>query len=292
MMDDEKMDELIRRAAADYNRPPATPRDAMWEAIRAARAATPPAATPFGAAPARQHEAPRVFAFPVRHRSLMAAAAVALLAVGIGIGRLWPTVDARNAAPAADSSRLSALGGKPRMNAEQRGAGEDSVSVPPRSSAVAPALAEGTRRSSETRGLAMGSQPRAPSLRSGQALAESPRAGSSIYQAATLQHLVRAEALLTSYRAEARAGKVDAELSAWARDLLSSTRLLLDSPAARDPRRRQMLEDLELVLVQIVHLAPDSPEAERDFIDRAIERGDVMTRLRTTSPAGAAVSGS
>ena len=282
MMDDEKMDELIRRAAADYNRPPATPRDAMWEAIRAARAATPPAATPLGAAPARQHEAPRAFAFPVRHRSLMAAAAVALLAVGIGIGRLWPTVDARNAAPAADSSRLSALGGKPRMNAEQRGAGEDSVSVPPRSSAVAPALAEGTRRSSETRGLAMGSQPRAES--------REPRA--ALYQAATLQHLVRAEALLTSYRAEARAGKVDAELSAWARDLLSSTRLLLDSPAARDPRRRQMLEDLELVLVQIVNLAPDSPAAERDLIDRAIERGDVMTRLRTTIPAGAAVSGS
>ena len=128
----------------------------------------------------------------------------------------------------------------------------------------------------------MGSQPRDES--------REPRA--ALYQAATLQHLVRAEALLTSYRAEARAGKVDAELSAWARDLLSSTRLLLDSPAARDPRRRQMLEDLELVLVQIVNLAPDSPAAERDLIDRAIERGDVMTRLRTTIPAGAAVSGS
>jgi hypothetical protein len=112
------------------------------------------------------------------------------------------------------------------------------------------------------------------------------------YQFATAQHLVRAEALLTAYRAGARSGTVDAELSTWARDLLGSTRLLLDSPAATDARRRRVLEDLELVLVQLVQLGPDSPDEERELLDRTIERGDVMTRLRTTVPADAWSSGS
>jgi hypothetical protein len=76
-------------------------------------------------------------------------------------------------------------------------------------------------------------------------------------------------------------------MSAWARDLLSNTRLLLDSPAAVDPERRRLLEDLELVLVQIVQLAPANT-ADRAMIDRALEHDHVMTRLRTAVPAGQA----
>ena len=42
-----------------------------------------------------------------------------------------------------------------------------------------------------------------------------------------------------------------------ARSLLGTNRLLLDSPVATDPRMRQLLEDLELVLAQIAQLSAE-----------------------------------
>jgi hypothetical protein len=104
------------------------------------------------------------------------------------------------------------------------------------------------------------------------------------YQVAVVQNLAATEALLTTFRSNTTS---DSAMSAWARDLLSNTRLLLDSPAAVDPERRRLLEDLELVLVQIVQLAPANT-ADRAMIDRALEHDHVMTRLRTAVPAGQA----
>jgi hypothetical protein len=100
-----------------------------------------------------------------------------------------------------------------------------------------------------------------------------------------VQHLSAAEALLTSYRATA-ADSVDHGVRRWARDLLSTTRLMLDSPAATDPRRRQLLQDLELLLAQIVQLPADAPASEREFISRTIASEQVLTRIRTSIPAG------
>jgi hypothetical protein len=68
--------------------------------------------------------------------------------------------------------------------------------------------------------------------------------------------------------------------------MLSTTRLLLDSPAAEEAKNRRLLEDLELVLVQIVNLAPNAGAADRGSIERTLENGQVMTRLRTAVPAG------
>ncbi|HEV7391221.1 MAG TPA: hypothetical protein VGO08_06225 [Burkholderiales bacterium] len=80
---------------------------------------------------------------------------------------------------------------------------------------------------------------------------------------------------------------MDAQLASWARDLLSNTRLLLDSPVASDPQRRPLLEDLELVLVQIVQLSPGSTQQDRDLIEKTLQQDHVLTRLRTAIPAGA-----
>lgn len=111
------------------------------------------------------------------------------------------------------------------------------------------------------------------------------------YQVATVQHFSRVEALLTSFRTQSDESDQDAQVSAWARELLTTTRLLLDSPAGEDPNRRRLLEDLELVLAQIVHLAPGKAGNERSLIDRSLNEGDMMTRLRSAIPAGAAASG-
>jgi len=117
----------------------------------------------------------------------------------------------------------------------------------------------------------------------------SPSAGStSAYQLTPVQHLSEAEALLTSFRTRSTADQqMDAQLGAWARQLLSNTRLLLDSPVANDPHRRPLLEDLELVLVQIVQLSPGSTPQDREMIEKTLQQDHVMTRLRTAIPAGA-----
>jgi hypothetical protein len=108
---------------------------------------------------------------------------------------------------------------------------------------------------------------------------------SSIYQVATVRHLADAEALLTSFSLGSRDAAMNAQFAGWAKGLLSNTRLLLDSPAGDDPRRAKLLQDLELVLAQIVQLAPDAPAEDRQLIEGSIQQGHVMTRLRTAIPA-------
>jgi hypothetical protein len=112
-------------------------------------------------------------------------------------------------------------------------------------------------------------------------------AGTASYTRAATAELSRAEALLTAYGTASANPGVDTHLSSWARDILSNTRLLLDSPAADDPARRRLLQDLELVLVQMVQRSPAAGVGdERAQIDRSMERTQVLTRLRSALPAG------
>lgn len=116
------------------------------------------------------------------------------------------------------------------------------------------------------------------------------RTDRTAYQVAVAHNLTQAEALLTAYRSEGRSpdGQTgSADVAGWARDVLSNTRLLLDSPAASDPKQRRLLEDLELVLVQLVEFTPDSSGSERQMIDSTLEHGHVLSRIRYAVPAGA-----
>lgn len=70
-----------------------------------------------------------------------------------------------------------------------------------------------------------------------------------------------------------------------ARRLLATTRLLIDSPLGADQRLRDMLEDLELVLVQVARLRPTPRAEELTFIAAAMDERDVMPRLRTVAAA-------
>lgn len=108
---------------------------------------------------------------------------------------------------------------------------------------------------------------------------------------ATTEHLSTAEAVLTSFRADPRIGQVDPEFFAVVRRLLSSTRLLMDSPAANDAAIQQLLEDLELVLVQISQLSYQDGESEIEIIDDGMENRGLLPRLRSFIPAGPVVAG-
>jgi hypothetical protein len=106
------------------------------------------------------------------------------------------------------------------------------------------------------------------------------------YRLAAAQYLTRIETLLTGFRADARAGQLDAQFIAQARELLSSTRLLLDSPAGRDARLKPLFEDLELVLAQIALLPAVRDSADVELITQGMDQSSVLTRLRTANPAG------
>ncbi|GAB1344213.1 hypothetical protein [Gemmatimonas sp.] len=77
------------------------------------------------------------------------------------------------------------------------------------------------------------------------------------------EHLVRTVTLLTTVRDEARVPNAGTELAPLARELLSTTRLLLDQPQLRDERTRRLLQDLELVLVQVIQARSTAPETQR-----------------------------
>jgi hypothetical protein len=108
------------------------------------------------------------------------------------------------------------------------------------------------------------------------------------YQIAATQYLSHTEAFLTSFRADigSHGAANSARFARQARDLLSTTRLMLDSPAGKDQRLRSLLEDLELVLVQISQLDPSQDGHDTDLIKQGMNQSNVLPKLRSAIPAG------
>ncbi len=197
MMDDDRFDRLLEQAAQDYHRPPATPREEMWQRIVARRAER------------------RRRAMVWRPVLRWGVGIAAVLALGIAIGR-W------SATPS------------PVATAPNRGADQ----------------------------------------------------GTLAYRVAAAQYLTRTEALLTGFRSEARTGQPDAQFAHQARDLLGTTRLMLDCPAGKDPRLKGLLEDLEAVLAQIAQLPASGDQEDVQLINQGLEQRNVLLRLRTANPSG------
>ncbi len=108
-----------------------------------------------------------------------------------------------------------------------------------------------------------------------------------VYQIAATQYLSRTEAFLTAFREDQGAHSADgARFARQARDLLTTTRLMLDSPAGNDQRLRSLLEDLELVLVQISQLDAAHNGHDADLITQGMNQSNVLPKLRSAIPAG------
>ena len=108
-----------------------------------------------------------------------------------------------------------------------------------------------------------------------------------VYQIAATQYLSRTEAFLTAFREDQGANNADgARFARQARDLLTTTRLMLDSPAGNDQRLRSLLEDLELVLVQISQLGDAHNGHDTDLITQGMNQSNVLPKLRSAIPAG------
>lgn len=109
---------------------------------------------------------------------------------------------------------------------------------------------------------------------------ESAAPGSNAYDKVAQELLGRTVVLLTALPAEAQNSSGE-RFSNQATELLTSTRLLLDSPAASDARFKDLLEDLELVLAQIAMLQSGRTRQEIDLITDALEERDVVPRIRS-----------
>ncbi len=279
--DDDEMDALLRDAARGYNEPPATPRDEMWTRIaqhRAASSAVSGAATsaaPSGILPlTRRWNAGRL--------ATAAAGIAAVLLLGVLIGR---TSMSGVRAPQVASIRTPAVR-TPAVNVpEQVAIGESPESIitrphsPDQRGTSATPVNPGSGQKRPPRGSA--------STRIEPEQSLDPQTAQRLYQLVALQHFGRTEQLLTAFRADVRRGQIDARISEWARDLLSTTRLLIDSPAADDPQLRVLLGDLEVLLARMAHHTGARGE-DTKTIDDALGKGEIMNRLRTAVPAGVA----
>ncbi|HEV8598220.1 MAG TPA: hypothetical protein VGQ69_02560 [Gemmatimonadales bacterium] len=104
-------------------------------------------------------------------------------------------------------------------------------------------------------------------------------------QLVTAQHLGQVETFLTEFDTRQAAQ----DFPAQAKDLLSTTRLLLDSKRLTDAGTRKLLEDLELVLIQIATLNPKDRSEELDFIADGLAQSHLRSRLRNAIPAAPAI---
>ena len=286
--DDEKIGELLRRHAALYHEPPATPREALWSRIEAER----------GEAGSGGAGGGRVIPLAPRRNGWLGALAVAaVLALGIALGRISmrQEVERQGAAglPVASvdtpADREPDTGAREESGQSSPGTGEVAVvaDTAPAPGTVDPAVAE--REEPAPRRAPGWAAPQQQLAAAAPEQTESgrrePSAG-DLYRLASRQMLGQAEALLIQYRTDVAAERMDPAIGRWARDVLSSTRLLLDSPAAEDPGMRDLLEDLELVLAQIVQRTGQSASLDDEMIDRTIENRALLPRLRGAIPAG------
>jgi hypothetical protein len=102
---------------------------------------------------------------------------------------------------------------------------------------------------------------------------------------ATDEHLTQVETFLTEFGTR----PATTDFSSQAQDLLTDTRLLLDSKRVVEPKTRKLLEDLELVLAQIATLDPREKNRDRDLIADGLAQSHLRTRLRNAIPAGSAI---
>ena len=261
---DDELDALLRSEAPAYRTPPTPPLDAMWANIEQAHFGTPVQAIPM--------HVHRVRSTAARWRLGAGIAASVLIGVGIGrataprmyvTGGATPTVLAAAPVP-ADVERVAGIDD----------AGESAESARRSAAALSRAVVASQDRAVDAMVEALAAPLAAPILTS---------AGGNAYEATTSRYLGQTAALLVALPAELRAGRADQRFVSQAGDLLSTTRLLLDSDAAANADVRRLLEDLELVLAQIARLPARRGAEELDLITQTLEDRDVVPRLRSAA---------
>lgn len=270
---DERIGELLRLHAGLYHDPPPTPRDELWARIESARGKA-------------EDGGGGVIPLGPRRWWLGALAIAAVLALGIAIGRISLREETERRGTAVPP--VAEVPAARELESETARAVEEPEGGAP--------LAELAVAEPEPGRVTEGTPARPSARRPAEVGRGTPAAGTparvtgrQLYRLASQQMLGQAEALLLQYQSDRAADRMDPAIGRWARDVLSSTRLLLDSPAADDPGMRGLLQDLELVLAQIVQRTGQADPLDDTMIDRTIEDRDLMPRIRGAIPTGVGV---
>jgi len=99
------------------------------------------------------------------------------------------------------------------------------------------------------------------------------------YQLSAERYLGQTVTLVAGLPKQLQSGRIDSAYVARASESLAQLRLLMDSPAANNPRLRSLFEDLELVLVQVVQMPANGSAIDTKLIRQAMQERDVMPRL-------------
>ena len=99
------------------------------------------------------------------------------------------------------------------------------------------------------------------------------------YQLSAERYLGQAVTLVAGLPKQLQSGRIDSAYVARASESLTQLRMLMDSPAASNPRLRALFEDLELVLVQVVQMPATDNAIDTKLIRQAMREKDVMPRL-------------
>jgi hypothetical protein len=110
-----------------------------------------------------------------------------------------------------------------------------------------------------------------------------PKIRQDVYALAARDLFGRADYLLTDFKVRS-CGKDDlSEVPDWAGGMLVQTRLLMGTSVAEDVEMKNLLDELELVLAQIVGLSRDHCARDMAWIRRGLQERSTIDRLRTVS---------
>ena len=256
-MEEERINEMIRRTLAASRRPPEPPLDAMWAQIEQRAFDT----TVNTATASRR--APHIYALYWRVPTLAAAAA---LVVGIGLGwQLAPRKTVTRFVPMSASATT-------QHTAPSSPVTTPSTQLATSSASSIPHPPTATASPSNTRTAIV---PNAADAGPAQLASQFTDAGGSDMS----RYLTQTAALLVSLPADRAGAQSDTAVAMQAAVLLTQTHLLLDSQVGSDPTLHRLLEDLELVLAQVARLRGSRNGTDLQLIHQALTSHDVLPRV-------------
>ena len=289
----------VRLGAADgrldYNRPPAVPREEMWARIESAWALR-------RAAPVSRLR-PAWLGQRGAAGWVAALAAAASLVLGIALGRggtqplepgeagtgssVQPEVATTEAGET--QARVATVPGEVTVPASPGTQPSEPVATAEAEpQVVAASVLPLTGGSVELEGVAVAEEAARTVLRLAEeaplnrtAAFSSPSRARRDHE--TVRYLGRAETLLTAFRTDQRTQLTERDLASWGRELLIETRMRLDLPVSRTPEEKELLEDLELLLLQISRLGSGVPDLEWQLAWESMELKSALPRVRAAT---------
>ena len=107
------------------------------------------------------------------------------------------------------------------------------------------------------------------------------QAAAAPYERSTEEFLGSTALLLAALPRNGSGDQTPTLLPEQAAELLTTTRLLLDSPVGENPRMKALLQDLELVLAQVARLQPRREKVTLTLISQTLEERELVPRIRS-----------